>query len=81
MYVLKDLGFIHPKSPHKSLEFYEELDKKNLVEFAEPTDLGRSTVQLHKNEIPPELLKDKENLKVDPWVKGLLQVLERPRAY
>jgi len=34
----------------------------------------------NKNEILPELLENKENLKVDPWVKVLMQTLEKADA-
>src|SRR5262249_54958801 len=66
MYVLKDNGLIQPKPPHNTLEFWEGVDGKNLAEIAEPTDHGRLIVKLRKKDIPPELLEDKENLKVDP---------------
>jgi predicted nucleotide-binding protein with TIR-like domain len=66
MYVLKDNGLIQPKPPHNTLEFYPALDHTNLAKVAEPTETGRSIVKLRKKDIPPELLKDKGNLKVDP---------------
>jgi hypothetical protein len=72
MYVLKDLDYIQPKPPHKTLEFYEELNGKNLVDLAEPTDLGWFTVQQRNPEIPQELLEDKENFRADPRVQALV---------
>jgi hypothetical protein len=78
MYVLKDLGYIQPKPPHQTLEFYEAIDKKNLVDLTEPTDdPGWVTVQQRSYEIPPELLVDKDNFKVDPRVQSLMKALGR----
>jgi hypothetical protein len=76
MYVLKDLGYIQPRLPHKTLEFYEVIDKKNLVDLAEPTDdPGWVTVQQRSHEIPPELLVDKDNFKADLRVQALVEAL------
>jgi hypothetical protein len=67
-YFLKDSGFIQPRPPHNpsELEFNEQRDGENFAEIAEPTEIGWSTIKLHKEDIPSELLRDRENLKIDP---------------
>ena len=66
MYWLKDSGFIQTKPPNTDREFYEGINGKNLAEMWQPTELGRSAVKLRKKEIPPDLLVDPGNVKIDP---------------
>jgi predicted nucleotide-binding protein len=65
LYFLRDNGFIRPKLD-AFLVFNDDLRGKNLVEKAEPTPIGWLCVRLRKEEIPSNMLNDKENLRVDP---------------
>jgi hypothetical protein len=65
LYFLRDNGFIRPKLD-AFLVFNNDLHGKNLVEKAEPTPIGSLCVRLRKEEIPSNMLNDKENLRVDP---------------
>jgi hypothetical protein len=73
MYFLRDHGLIQTRSfasvglyEQVFLEFYKELDGKNLVEFVEPTRIGWLYVKLRRGDIPEIMLEDKDNLKIDP---------------
>jgi hypothetical protein len=67
MYFLRDHGFIRPKPPLDFLVF-ENLHGRNLVEVAEPTEIGRLCVKLRKAEIPSNMLdaSKRSNLRIDP---------------
>jgi hypothetical protein len=67
MYFLRDHGFIKPKPPLEFLVF-ENLNGRNLVEVAEPTEIGRVCVKLRKSGIPPNMIDpiNQSNLRVDP---------------
>ena len=67
MYFLRDNGFLKPKSG-AFLDFDDKLYDKNLVDLAEPTPIGWDCVKLRKNEIPSDMLeeKNKNNLRIDP---------------
>jgi hypothetical protein len=67
-YHLKDHGYIQPRAPHtpRELEFNEQSDGRNFAEIAEPTEFGWSTIKVWKKDIPPHLLGDKDNLRIDP---------------
>ncbi len=67
MYFLRDHGFIKPKPPLDFLVF-ENLNGRNLVEVAEPTEIGWLCVKLRRAEIPSNMLdaSNRSNLRIDP---------------
>jgi hypothetical protein len=67
MYFLRDHGFIRPKPPLDFLVF-ENLNGRNLVEVAEPTEIGWLCIKLRKEGIPSNMLEasSKSNLRIDP---------------
>ena len=76
MYWLKDSGFIQTKPPNTDREFYEGINGKNLAEMWQPTELGRSAVKLRKKEIPPDLLVDPGNVKIDPSTLSTIELTD-----
>ncbi len=65
MYFLRDNGFIRPKGSG-FLDFSEKNNHSNLVDIAEPTPIGMTFVRLRKDQIPSQMLKDLENLRISP---------------
>ena len=65
MYFLRDNGFIRPKAG-QFLDFNEATNEANLVDYAEPTEIGWSCIKLRKSDIPSNMLRDKGNLRIDP---------------
>jgi len=65
MYFLRDNGFIRPKQD-QFLDFNDSTNGKNLVDYAEPTEIGWIIIRLRKNEIPSNMLEDTKNQRVDP---------------
>jgi hypothetical protein len=65
MYFLRDNGFIRPKGSG-FLDFNEKYNHSNLVDIAEPTPIGMTFVRLRKDQIPSQMLKDLENLRISP---------------
>jgi hypothetical protein len=57
MYFLRDVGFIQPRSYQGFLDFTEQIEGANLVDFAEPTPIGWSCLALRKEEIPADWLR------------------------
>jgi hypothetical protein len=64
MYFLRDHGFIRP-----NFLVFEELHGRNLVELAEPTEIGWTIIKLRKTEIPSDWLEaiKSPNLRIDPF--------------
>lgn len=65
MYFLRDGGFIRPKIG-AFLDFNESIHENNLVDLAEPTEIGWFCIKLRKNEIPSIMVQDQGNLRIDP---------------
>jgi len=67
MYFLRDIGFIQPRGHGGFLDFTDALNGANLAELVEPTPIGWSCIEMRKNEIPPEWLRDdlRTNLRID----------------
>jgi hypothetical protein len=65
MYFLRDNGLLRPRGA-AFLDFDGRLDGQNLVDLAEPTEIGWNCIELRKEEIPSDMLADRANLKVDP---------------
>lgn len=65
MYFLRDNGLIKPTSDG-FLDFNQAMHGRNIVDHAEPTEIGWVCVKLRKSEIPPEMLENSENLRVSP---------------
>jgi hypothetical protein len=65
LYFLRDHGFIRPKPPLDFLVF-EHLHGRNLVEVAEPTEIGWLCVTLRRADIPANMLdaRNATNLRV-----------------
>jgi hypothetical protein len=63
LYFLRDHGFIQPRGGG-FLDFGE--GTHNVAAMAVPTPVGRSYVSLRKDEIPSEMLEDRNNLLFDP---------------
>jgi hypothetical protein len=67
LYFLRDHGFIRPK---RGIDFvvFENLNGRNLVEIAEPTEIGWVCVKLRKAEIPSNMLDaiNRTNVRVEP---------------
>jgi len=65
LYFLRDAGFIKPR--HDAfIDFDAAVDGRNLVQMAEPTPVGWLCVKLRGDEIPSNMLSNRENLRVDP---------------
>jgi hypothetical protein len=64
MYFLRDNGYIRPRS-HLNFLVFDQLPGSNLVDFAQPTEIGWFYLKLRSKEIPKELLGDEQNLKSD----------------
>ena len=62
LYFLRDHGFIQPRH-ERFLDFSD--GTHNVAEMAAPTPIGRFYVSLRKDEIPPEMRSDPNNLLVD----------------
>jgi hypothetical protein len=62
-YFLKNRGFIEPET----LEFDERLNGKNIAELAWPTRIGKTYIELRKDDIP------KDWLSADPEKRGNLK--------
>lgn len=65
MYFMRDCGLLRPKGMG-FLDFDARLDGRNLVEIAEPTEIGWNCIRLRRGEIPGNMLSDRRNLRVDP---------------
>lgn len=65
MYFLRDNGLVRPKAA-AFLDFDARLEGRNLVDVAEPTEIGWTCVALRRAEIPSDMLADRTNLRVDP---------------
>ena len=75
MYFLRDNGFIRPKSKPGFLDFDDSLNGHNLVDVAEPTEIGWDAIKLRKEEALTFLkegkngsidLVDFANVRIDP---------------
>jgi hypothetical protein len=66
-YFLRDTGLIQPKPGESFLDFGES-PPWNVAHVAEPTPIGRMYVKLRRQDIPGDMLEDKnrQNLRVDP---------------
>ncbi len=64
-YFLRDTGLIKPKRDISFLDFGEG-SPWNVAAVAEPTPIGWLYVKLRQRDIPDEMLKDQDNLRVDP---------------
>jgi Predicted nucleotide-binding protein containing TIR-like domain len=64
-YFLRDAGFIKPKVGD-FIDFDANLDGVNIAERAEPTPIGYVCVKLRRADIPPEMLQDRQNLRIHP---------------
>jgi hypothetical protein len=62
-YFLRDAGYIKPRFDG-FIEFDEGLNGRNIAEAAEATPIGRLCVKLRQSEIPPQMLDDRNNLRV-----------------
>jgi hypothetical protein len=62
LYFLRDHGFIQPRYGG-FLDFSE--GRHNVANMAEPTPIGTAYVRIRKQEIPPEMRSDPDNLRVD----------------
>jgi hypothetical protein len=64
-YFLRDAGYIKPRFDG-FIEFDEGLNGRNIADAAEATPIGRLCVKLRQSEIPPQMLDDRNNLRVQP---------------
>jgi hypothetical protein len=64
-YFLRDAGYIKPRFDG-FIEFNDGLNGRNLADVAEATPIGRLCVKLRQSEIPPQMLDDRNNLRVKP---------------
>lgn len=64
LYFLRDNGFIQPKPGLSFVDFSAAIDGRNLVELAEPTPIGWECVRLRKGDVPFNMQKDLENLRI-----------------
>lgn len=65
MYFLRDNGFIMPKALG-FVDFNSGINNSNLVENVTLTPIGKTCIRLRKDEVPVEMIKDVENLRIDP---------------
>jgi hypothetical protein len=47
------------------IEFDESLSGKNIADVAEATPIGRLCVKLRQSDIPPQMLDDRNNLRIE----------------
>jgi len=64
MYFLRDHGFIQPRDG-SFVDFVDDGREYNVAGMAATTPVGELYVKLRKNEIPPEMRNDIQNLRVD----------------
>ena len=65
MYFLRDNGYIKPRNDG-FIDFGATTDGRNLVDVAEPTPIGKDCVRLRMGDIPEDMLKDLQNLRIKP---------------
>lgn len=73
MYFLRDNGYIRPKKGD-FVDFNNTVHRANLVDIAEPTPIGKYCVKLRIADMPEELKRDIQNLRMEEYNNYMMDV-------